>query len=80
VNGAFTSFGGWRESARPAKERCMDGNRNSGAQGGGAIIAGSIIAGVVAGVVLGQPSIGFLAGTGIGIAIALLLYWKQRKT
>ena len=56
----------------------MTGNRKSGTMGGGAIIAGAIIAGVIIGVVLGQPSIGFLAGAGGGILVAILLYLRQR--
>jgi hypothetical protein len=59
-------------------ERRMTGNRKSGTMGGGAIIAGAIIAGVIIGVVLGQPSIGFLAGAGGGILVAILLYLRQR--
>jgi hypothetical protein len=30
-------------------------------------------------VILGQPSIGFLAGTGTGIAIAVLLWLRDRR-
>lgn len=56
----------------------MDGSRKSGAQGSGAIIAGAIIAGVVGGIIVGQPSIGFLVGTGLGVLIAILLTVRSR--
>lgn len=46
---------------------------------GGAIIAASIIMGVVGGIILGQPSIGFLAGAAIGTLIAVLLWLRDRS-
>jgi uncharacterized membrane protein YgaE (UPF0421/DUF939 family) len=57
----------------------MDGRSNKSAQAGGSILAGCIIAGVIGGVILGQPSIGFLAGLGIGVVIAILLWLKDRR-
>ena len=48
-------------------------------QAGGAILAIAIIAGTVAGVMVGQPSIGFLVGTGAGVLIALLIWAVDRK-
>lgn len=45
---------------------------------GGAPLALSIIGGVIAGGFLGEPTIGFLAGLGIGIAIALAIWWSGR--
>ena len=56
----------------------MDGGK-SGARGGGAIIAGAIIAGVIGGIIAGQPSIGFLAGVGAGVLIALLFWLRERR-
>ena len=47
-------------------------------QAGGFILAASIIAGTVAGVIVGQPSIGFLAGTGTGLLLALLFWLAER--
>ncbi len=56
---------------RKAAEPAMDGIA-------GAIIA-RIIAGVIGGIVAGQPSIGFLAGAGAGVLIALLFWLKERR-
>ncbi len=49
------------------------------ARAGGSILAAAIIAGVIAGIILGQPSIGFLAGAAIGTLIALLLWLRDRR-
>ena len=46
---------------------------------GGSIIAAAIIAGVVGGIMVGQPSIGFLFGAGAGALIAALLWLRDRK-
>jgi len=43
------------------------------------VLAISIIAGAVAGVIVGQPSIGFLAGTGAGILLAILFWLNERR-
>jgi hypothetical protein len=48
-------------------------------QAAGFILAISILAGAVAGVIAGQPSIGFLAGLGAGVAIALLFWLNERR-
>ena len=49
-------------------------------QAGGSILAISIIAGTVAGVIVRQPSIGFLVGAAAGILLAFL-FWRldQRR-
>jgi hypothetical protein len=47
--------------------------------GAGAIIAFLILGGAIVGGFMGQPSIGLLAGTGIGVAIALLLWLRERN-
>ena len=57
----------------------MNGRKNIAARAGGSILAAAIIAGVVAGTVLGQPSIGFLVGLATGAAIALLLWLSDRR-
>jgi uncharacterized membrane protein (UPF0136 family) len=46
--------------------------------GAGAIIALLILAGAIGGGMMGQPSIGLLAGLALGIVIALLLYLRER--
>lgn len=38
----------------------------------------ALIAGVVIGLIAGQPTIGFLAGAGLGAAIAALIWWRDR--
>lgn len=47
--------------------------------GGGILIALSTLIGAVAGVALGQPSIGMLAGIAAGAALALLLWVRDRR-
>lgn len=47
-------------------------------RGGGVIIAGTVLAGAIIGTIAGQPSIGVIAGTGIGIAAALALWLRDR--
>jgi hypothetical protein len=58
----------------------MNPQPNRGARAGGSILAAAIIAGVIAGTILGQPSIGFLVGTGAGVLIALLLWLRDRRS
>jgi len=48
-------------------------------QAAGFILAISILAGAVAGVIVGQPSIGFLAGLAAGVVIALLFWLNERR-
>lgn len=43
--------------------------------GVGIVIAGCVLGGAVIGIVLEQPSIGFLAGLAIGVAVAAALTW-----
>ncbi|HYW16538.1 MAG TPA: hypothetical protein VE891_10365 [Allosphingosinicella sp.] len=53
--------------------------RTQSAQAAGFILAISILGGVVAGSIAGQPSIGFLAGLGTGVAIAILFWLNERR-
>ena len=46
--------------------------------GAGAIIALLILGGAIVGGMMGQPSIGLLAGAALGILIALLLWLRER--
>ena len=45
----------------------------------GAFLALAILTGTVIGIFQGQPSIGFLAGTAVGVAIALATWLLDRK-
>ncbi len=58
-------------SEQPSPEPRKSGGKPGG-MGPGAPIAFLIIAGVIIGGLLGQPSIGFLVGLGLGVAVALL--------
>jgi uncharacterized membrane protein len=49
------------------------------AQAAGFILAISIMAGAVAGAIVGQPSIGFLAGLAAGLLIAVLFWLNDRR-
>ena len=46
---------------------------------GGALLAFAILAGVVAGVWLGQPSLGFLGGLGAGLALLAIVWLLDRR-
>jgi hypothetical protein len=46
---------------------------------GGCLLFASIMIGVAAGVLLRQPSIGFLAGLGIGLALLALVWLRDRR-
>lgn len=48
-------------------------------QAAGSVLAISIIAGAVAGSIVGQPSIGFLAGLAAGILLAVLFWLNERR-
>lgn len=50
----------------------------SNATGAGAPIVLSLMAGLVIGFLLRQPTIGFLVGTSVGIAIAVLIWMRDR--
>jgi hypothetical protein len=53
--------------------------RTRSTQAAGFILAISILAGAVGGAIVGQPSIGFLAGLGTGVMIALLFWLIERR-
>jgi hypothetical protein len=52
---------------------------NRSTQAAGFILAMSILAGAVAGTIVGQPSIGFLAGLAAGAAISILFWLAERR-
>lgn len=47
--------------------------------GTGAVIVLSLLTGLIVGSVAGQPTLGFLIGLGVGVAIALLIWWRERS-
>ena len=49
------------------------------AMAGGFLLALSIMAGAVIGGLMGQPSIGLLAGTGVGLILLALIWWIDRR-
>lgn len=55
----------------------MNGSRTPKA--GGFLLAMSIIAGVMIGGFLGQPSVGFLTGTGVGLLLLLAVWLRDRR-
>ncbi len=78
MNGAFTPFTGWRAAVACAIPAGAMTDRPPN-RAGGAILAGAIIAGAVAGVVAGQPSVGFLVGAGLGAALLLAIWLHDRR-
>jgi hypothetical protein len=46
---------------------------------GGALLAFAILAGVIIGVIAGQPSIGFLAGLGVGLLLLAAVWLFDRR-
>lgn len=48
-------------------------------QAGGFVLATSIIAGTVAGVIVGQSSIGFMVGAAAGVLLAVLVWLIDRR-
>jgi len=47
--------------------------------GAGAIIALLILGGTIVGGFMGQPSIGLLSGTALGVGIAIILWLRERS-
>lgn len=77
---ARTEFPGWQPVKLPAMKREMnDPSGNRASRSGGFLLALSIIVGSVAGIRLGEPSIGFLIGTGIGLLLLGLIWLIDRK-
>ena len=57
----------------------MKGPPTHSSQAGGSILALSILAGAGGGIILGEPSIGFLVGLAVGTLIALAVWHKDRR-
>ena len=54
--------------------------RSNAPLAGGFLLCLSLLAGALIGVFLGQPSIGFLVGAGIGLVLVLLTWlWDRRR-
>jgi hypothetical protein len=53
--------------------------RNRSTQAAGFILAISILAGAIGGSIVGEPSIGFLAGLGAGVAVSILFWSIERR-
>ena len=56
----------------------MDDPKPGFRRAGGALLAFSILIGVVAGTLLRQPSIGFLAGLAVGLLIVVTIWLVDR--
>ena len=46
---------------------------------GGCLLAFSVLAGAFVGLIFGQPSIGFLAGSAIGLVLVLAVFLLDRR-
>lgn len=49
------------------------------ARAGGVLLAAGILGGVVIGTAMGQPSIGFLAGLGVGMLAVVVVWYGDRR-
>ncbi len=67
------------ECAAPSCQRQSMSQRTRSTRAAGFILAISILGGAVAGAIVGQPSIGFLAGLATGVLIALLFWLSERR-
>ena len=54
--------------------------RRSGGLAGGSLLALAIVGGVVVGTLYGQPTIGFLTGFGLGLALFLTFWLLGRRS
>jgi hypothetical protein len=56
----------------------MEDGRNL-SRSGGCLLAFSVVAGVFVGTILGQPSIGFLAGSALGLMLVIAVFLLDRR-
>jgi hypothetical protein len=57
----------------------MTGPNSTLPRAGGALLAGAILIGVLVGSIVGEPSIGFLAGLGVGLGLMGLIWLLERR-
>jgi hypothetical protein len=57
----------------------MKGTGSKRPRAGGSLLAIAILLGTVIGAILGQPSIGFLAGSAIGVMLLGLIWLGDRR-
>ena len=69
----------WSTDRTPVIEAPMDRRPKSSSRAGGLFITLGIMVGIGGGIVAGQPSIGFLAGTALGILCAALVWLRDRR-
>ena len=53
--------------------------RSNAPLAGGFLLCVALLAGALTGIFLGQPSIGFLVGAGVGLTIAILIWILDRR-
>jgi hypothetical protein len=78
LNAAFTRKGQWRRCPKAVIGRGMTASKPKPRQAGGVLLALGFTGGAAAGILLGEPSAGFLIGGGIGAVLALLIWWRDR--
>jgi hypothetical protein len=67
------------ECRGPNCQEALMSQRRRYTKAAGSMLAIAIVGGAVAGVIVGQPSIGVLAGTAAGILIAILFWLAERR-
>lgn len=67
-------YGAEMSDEQPSHQSQNADNRSAG----GFFIAIGTVLGAIVGAVMGQPSIGFLTGLGLGSSIALLIWLRER--
>jgi hypothetical protein len=76
VNAPFTTA--VAASQGSCQSAAMTAPRSKPRQAGGILLALGFTIGAIVGVILGEPSAGFLVGGALGCALALLMWWRDR--